>query len=214
MAATILAQVGAENRHSVLATTILSFALSSVLTGLVFFAMGACRLGSLIGFFPRHILIGCIGGIGWFLLATGVEVSARLDGNLEYNLATLKQLFRFDTVFLWTIPLFLAVFLAICQHWIKHPLFVPSYFITIFALFHFFVAVIPELSLAQLRHLGWIFDLPDAGVPFYHFYQLYGMLCSLPLQFSYQVTGSAHWSQISAPWTGRLFSERCRLCLR
>lgn len=27
---------------------------------------------------PRHILIGCIGGVGWFLLATGFEVSARL----------------------------------------------------------------------------------------------------------------------------------------
>lgn len=34
-----------------------SFAFSSILTGLVFFALGAFRLGSLIGYFPRHILI-------------------------------------------------------------------------------------------------------------------------------------------------------------
>lgn len=52
MAFTILNRVGADNPKSVLATTILSFAVSSVLTGAVFFAMGACRLGALIGFFP------------------------------------------------------------------------------------------------------------------------------------------------------------------
>jgi sulfate permease, SulP family len=94
MAFTILNKVGAENQKSVLATTILSFSISSILTGVVFFLMGACRLGSLIGFFPRHILIGCIGGVGWFLVATAVEVSARIEGNLDYNLATLSKLFQ------------------------------------------------------------------------------------------------------------------------
>ena len=175
MAFTILTQVGENNSRAVLATTILSYSLSSVLTGLVFFIMGACRLGSLIGFFPRHILIGCIGGIGWFLIATGLEVSARLDGNLDYDVSTLQKLFRFDTVFLWTIPLALAIFLMVCQRWIKHPLFVPCYFITIPAIFYFFVAVIPQLNLNELRRLGWIFEMPHADVPFYHFYQLYGM---------------------------------------
>jgi MFS superfamily sulfate permease-like transporter len=29
------------------------------------------RLGSLVGFFPRHILVGCIGGVGVFLIITG-----------------------------------------------------------------------------------------------------------------------------------------------
>jgi SulP family sulfate permease len=33
--------------------------------------LGALRLGSLIGFFPRHILVGCIGGVGLFLMITG-----------------------------------------------------------------------------------------------------------------------------------------------
>lgn len=65
MAFTILNRVGDDDPKSVLATTVLAFAASSVLTGIVFFLMGACRLGSLIGFFPRHILIGCIGGVGF-----------------------------------------------------------------------------------------------------------------------------------------------------
>jgi sulfate permease, SulP family len=52
VAFTILNKIGEENSKSVLATTILSFAISSILTGTVFFIMGACGLGSLIGFFP------------------------------------------------------------------------------------------------------------------------------------------------------------------
>lgn len=58
-------------------------------TGLTFFLLGALRLGALIGFFPRHILVGCvcqivpaslahrrnnscIGGVGVFLVITGL----------------------------------------------------------------------------------------------------------------------------------------------
>lgn len=181
MAFTILARVGEDNQKAVLATTILSYSISSVITGLVFFGMGACRLGSLIGFFPRHILIGCIGGVGWFLFATGLEVSARLNGELQYNIPTLKSLFRIDTVFLWMIPLLLAVLLMICQRWIKHPLFVPCYFLIIPAIFYIFVAAIPDLHLDDLRKLGWVFDLPAASTPFYHFYTLYGTSSSVKL---------------------------------
>ncbi|KAI9786059.1 MAG: hypothetical protein M1816_008150 [Peltula sp. TS41687] len=173
MAFTILAQVGEDNRRAVLATTILAYSVSSIITGLVFFGMGACRLGSLIGFFPRHILIGCIGGVGWFLFATGVEVSARLNGELQYTLPTLKSLFRIDTIFLWMTPLLLAVLLIVCQHWIKHPLFVSAYFLMIPAVFYLCIAAIPDLHLDDLRRLGWVFDLPAASTPFYHFYTLY-----------------------------------------
>ena len=119
MAYTILNRVGAENTDAVLATTIISFSISCVTTGLVFAIMGTARLGALIGFTPRHLLIGLIGGVGYFLLATGVEVSARLPGNLEYNLDTLRQLFRLNTVFLWTVPLVLALVLLTIQRFVR-----------------------------------------------------------------------------------------------
>lgn len=173
MAFTILARIGKENPDAVIATTIISYALSSILTGLVFFVMGKCNLGSLIGFFPRHILIGCIGGVGWFLVATGLEVSAGLDGNLNYNLATLKQLIRSDTLPLWIIPLVLAILLFIVKRWVKHALTDATYFLSVIAIFYFFIFAIPELTIDDLRTKGWIFEAPDAGEPFYHFYTLY-----------------------------------------
>lgn len=169
-----MARVGEDNPKSVIATTILSFSLSSVMTGGVFFLMGQCKLGSLIGFFPRHILIGCIGGVGWFLVATGVEVTARLDGNLEYSLDTLKKLLQFHTLLLWMIPLVMAVLLLVIKHWIKHPFLDASYFLAIIVIFYSLVAIVPDLSLDYLRSNGWVFEAPDAHVPFYHFYSLYG----------------------------------------
>ena len=178
MAFTIMARVGEDNPKSVIATTILSYSLSSVLTGAVFFLMGKCKLGSLIGFFPRHILIGCIGGVGFFLVATGLEVSARLDGNLEYNLPTLKKLAQADTVFLWVIPLVLAVTLLVSKRWVKHSLTDAAFFLSIIVIFYCFVAAIPDLNLEDLRRKGWVFEAVEAGVPFYHFYSLYGELIS------------------------------------
>lgn len=59
MAFLILAKVGDENPKAVLATTILSYSVSSVVTGAVFFVLGKCKLGALVGFFPRKI-ISCV----------------------------------------------------------------------------------------------------------------------------------------------------------
>ena len=172
MAFTILNRVGAENQKSVLATTILSFSISSILTGIVFFLMGACRLGSLIGFFPRHILIGCIGGVGWFLVATGLEVSARIEGNLDYNLATLSKIFQADTVLLWVIPLLLALVLLKTQRFIKSNFLVGGYFVGVAVLFYFFKFAF-DFPIETLRDRGWVFEAPPGNHPWYHFYTLY-----------------------------------------
>ena len=174
MAFQILARIGEDDKKSVLATTILSFAVSSVITGMVFFLMGACGLGSLIGFFPRHILIGCIGGVGWFLVATGVEVSARLPGNLEYNIPTLKQLFRADTAPLWTVPLILAIILMVTQRFVKSNFLVGGYFISVAAIFYFFKFAL-GIEMETLHSRGWVFDAPPAGNPWYHFWTLYDL---------------------------------------
>ncbi|KAL1857346.1 hypothetical protein Plec18170_003468 [Paecilomyces lecythidis] len=199
MAFMILNRVGEDNPKSVLATTILSFSMSSVLTGIVFFLMGACKLGSLIGFFPRHILIGCIGGVGWFLIATGVEVSGRLPGSLEYNLETLHKLFQFDTIFLWTIPLLLAVFLLVLKRFIKSNFLVGGYFITVAGLFYVIISI-AKIPLSTLREKGWVFDAPSSNNPWYHFYTLYdfsavnwpALVDTIPAMFALTFFGVLH----------------------
>ena len=181
MAFAIMQEVGEDNPKAVVATTILAFSISSVVTGLVFFALGACRLGSLIGFFPRHILVGCIGGVGWFLFVTGIEVAARLEGNLAYNLTTIKALIKADTWPLWITPLGLAVFLMIIQRRWHHPLIVPIFFMVVPIVFYLVVLFIPNFGVEDLRRTGWVFEAPNENQPWWHFYTLYGTTCFLHL---------------------------------
>jgi sulfate permease, SulP family len=180
MAYAIIQEVGEDNPKSVLATTILAFSISSIVTGLVFFLLGALRLGALIGFFPRHILVGCIGGVGWFLFVTGIEVSARIDGNLSYDLNTLNALLNPETLPLWLTPLALAILLMAIQRRWKHPLIVPIYFMCVPLVFYLVILIIPNLGLEDLRRLGWVFDPPKAKQAWWHFYTLYGMFARVP----------------------------------
>lgn len=170
---TITREVGTENANAVIATTIVSFAISTILTGVVFLILGACKLGKLIEFFPRHILVGCIGGVGWFLVTTGLEVSSRMEGEFEYDLET----FRFLTsswhlVALWASALGLALLLKAIQLRIKHPLVTPIFFLLTPIVFYI-VVVAAGLDLETLRQQGWIFEMPRSNVPWYHFYSYY-----------------------------------------
>ncbi|KAH7137858.1 sulfate transporter family-domain-containing protein [Dactylonectria macrodidyma] len=173
MAATITDTVGADKPDAVIATTIVSYSVSSMITGLVFFLMGRLKVRYMVGFIPRHILIGCIGGVGWFLIATGFEVSARLDGSLQYDLDTLKKLTDSATVLLWVPPLVLAIVLFYGQSKITSKFFLPLYVLAIPLTLYFFVLAIDVLDVDVLRDHGWIFQGPPSGEPWWYFYTLY-----------------------------------------
>lgn len=182
MASTITSLVGEENPDAVIATTIFCFSFSSLITGAVFFSMGSLKFGYLVGFIPRHILIGCIGGVGWFLVQTGFEVSARLEGSFHYDLETVRLLFRPDTLPLWMLPLGLAIILYFLTTWDKlkdNHFVLPTFICLEPAIFWFFVIVLDSLDAEPLRHKGWIFEAPPAGEPWWYFYTLFSKSCSL-----------------------------------
>ena len=175
MAQTITELVGVENPDAVIATTIVSYATSSMVTGLVFWLMGRFKFGYMVGFIPRHILIGCIGGVGWFLVATGFEVSARLEGSLQYNLDTLHQLIAPETIPLWIFPLVLALVLFWGQAKVASKYFLPLFILTIPLVFYLFVYSLDTLDTDDLRDHGWIFHGPPSDEPWWYFYTLYRM---------------------------------------
>ncbi|KAI0126003.1 sulfate transporter family protein [Xylariales sp. AK1849] len=172
MAATITASIGEDQPDAVIATTITAYAISSMLTGIVFWCMGQFKLGYIIGFIPRHILIGCIGGVGWFLLQTGFEVSARLE-DFRYDLGTGQKLMQPDTLPLWIIPLALAILLFGLQRKISSEYFLSVYILCIPFIFYFFVTTIDSLEPENLRKNGWIFEAPNEDEPWWYFWTLY-----------------------------------------
>ena len=73
----ITAHIGDDRPERVFATCLVAIALSSIATGLVFGLLGVLRLGSLLSFFPRVTLVGCIGGARSQLGAADLQASAR-----------------------------------------------------------------------------------------------------------------------------------------
>ncbi|OJD37716.1 sulfate transporter [Diplodia corticola] len=196
----IMARMGPAEPKAIIATVVVSYAISSIITGLIFGALGLFKLGNLVSFFPRNILNGCIGGVGFFLFVTGIEVSARIDGNLEYNLVTLHKLFRADTIALWTSPLALAIIYMVIKHYYDHPALMPAFIVLITGVFHIIVAAVSHFNLDKARDAGWVFAKPESGVPFYHFYTLYdfsvvdwsAIFRTIPTMFALSFFGIIH----------------------
>ncbi|KAJ7485150.1 sulfate transporter family-domain-containing protein [Mycena galericulata] len=197
LAASIAREIGPDHPQEVICTTLVAFALSSILTGLSFFLLGFLKLGLLIGFFPRHILVGCIGGVGAFLIETGLTVSLRIsDDDFTATWETFKFVF-FDShnVALWTIPLALAILLRVVTESLRwrHQLVFPLYFLMIPMIFYVVVAA-AQLNIDDLRDSGWVFDMAagakqESWYKFYEYYDYskvrFGPLWStLPTQFA------------------------------
>ena len=116
-----------------LSTLFFLFGLASVIVGAVFYILGRLELGKVLYFFPAHVLVGCIGGIGIFIAKTGLEVTANAS---------------FGTAFIEKMPLLLVVFgfeagLRVLNHLTKdhtgtsrYPLLSPIYFILITPVFY------------------------------------------------------------------------------
>ncbi|KAJ7086439.1 sulfate transporter family-domain-containing protein [Mycena belliarum] len=178
LATSIAREIGPEHPQEIICTTLVAYALSSVLTGLSFFLLGFLKLGLLIGFFPRHILVGCIGGVGAFLIETGLTVSLRIpEDDFTATWSTFKFVFLDShNLALWTIPLALAILLRVVTEGLRwrHQLIFPLYFIMIPMIFYIVVAV-GQLDIAGLRDRGWVFDMAAGGSKesWYKFYQYY-----------------------------------------
>lgn len=66
----ILAQSAMEadgQGYEAFATLFVMYAVSTIFVGVCFYLLGKFEIGNAVYFFPRHVIIGCIGGIGIFI---------------------------------------------------------------------------------------------------------------------------------------------------
>lgn len=174
MALSINANMTGQSQDAILTTVIFTYCISSVVTGIIFFLLGKLRLGRLVGFFPRHILVGCIGGVGYFLMLTGLEVTSRIEGGISYNWAKLSYLFgNYITILECVIPLVLTAVLILVRQRVHHSLLVPVFYICIFSAFHIIVAINPHWNLEKAREYEWVFHAVESNEPWYSHYQLF-----------------------------------------
>ncbi|OMH84054.1 hypothetical protein AX774_g2430 [Zancudomyces culisetae] len=168
---TIMSVMGSgASQDAVLATTMVSYALGTILTGLAFLLMGLFKVGKLVDFFPRHILVGCIGGVGYFLVQTGFEVMARIP--FEWTRETLAKYFEYEVVVLWGTTLLVAILLRVLSLRFKNPTFVPLYFVLV-PIFFYMITFYLGLDLETLRETGWVYPASPKGEKILHYLTLF-----------------------------------------
>ncbi|GAA5859563.1 hypothetical protein JCM1840_006350 [Sporobolomyces johnsonii] len=184
---------------SLVATTMVAFALSSILTGLAFGTLGFMKLGRLSEFFPRHILVGTIGGVGAFLFVTGLQVSARMEEDAGISLELVQHFFDTEVLPLWILPLILAVVLRLITARWKHPLIFPAYFLAIPLVFYAVTSAV-GLSVEELREMGYVFEVSGVDSKWYEYWTLYdfkktdwgALLETVPTQLALVFFGLLH----------------------
>jgi Sulfate permease family len=140
-----------------LSTVLMLFGISSTIVGLLFFILGRAQLGRIIHFFPTHVLVGCIGGIGVFLMRTAVEVS------MDHTLTTERAVWQSKWHLLWII-FALEIILRLLQKIsldattgeAKYPLLSPVYFCSITPMFYL-ALYLTGTSMEQATQAGYFF---------------------------------------------------------
>jgi sulfate permease, SulP family len=148
-----------------LSTLFFLFGLSSVVVGIVFYLLGKLKLGKIVYFFPNHVLVGCIGGIGVFIVRTSIEVTTNTTFTLNIDgIVCLVRNFQL----LWIIVVFDASLrMLTCLNEYKdgkpkYQLLSPIFYILITPIFYFGL-LFAGTSMDQARDMGYFFPAADSS---------------------------------------------------
>ena len=134
--------------------------VGTLFVGAAFFALGYLKVGSIVYHIPRQVIVGCIGGIGIFLVRTCFEVSAGIP-------------FGRDLVAvwpLWGLSLAYEVGLRIllrcdCVTRRVGPLLAPLYFLAIVPTFYVLLSF-QGTTIHDARNAGYLFPNTEDVSPF------------------------------------------------
>ena len=137
------------------ATVFVAFAISTVSVGVLFYLLGHYKMGNIVYFFPKHIIVGCIGGIGVFLFTTGMEGSTNTSWKWEIEI--MAKFFSISLLPLWLTSLGFELLLRYLSSRIKNPLLAPFFFVSIPFIFYILL-FITRTPIARAHDMGWFFQ--------------------------------------------------------
>lgn len=164
-----------------LVTVIVTIALTSLLTGVFLWVMGALKLGSIVRLLPDAVIGGFIASSGWLLVKGAFEV-------LTEQKLTLTSFFSFSqstSLIQWLPGLLLAVYLLVITRRYRHSLVMAASLVVAIALVYLCLAV-TGISLTEANAQGLTLGIP-------------------PLQTTWQLLhwsdlGQINWQAIGAQW--------------
>ncbi|KAL3808111.1 hypothetical protein ACHAXA_001017, partial [Cyclostephanos tholiformis] len=151
---------GTNATTTTISTLFFLFGSSSVIVGIVFYLLGRFELGRVLYFFPRHVLVGCIGGIGLFIVVTSLEVSTNttfsftIDGIEDCvfrHIHLLLPIFAFESL--------LRLLMRLCtteDGSVRYPLLGPIYYCSITPAFYAILHVM-GITTESAEEMGYFF---------------------------------------------------------
>lgn len=139
------------------ATIFYIYAIGSIIVGAFFYILGKFKLGNTIYYFPKHVIVGCIGGIGVFIFQTGME--AATGHAWQWHLASIYSFFFEISIFqLWIVAFLFEILLRILlKTKLNSPILPPFYFICIPPMFYIGLYLF-DISTSQAHKDGWFFE--------------------------------------------------------
>ncbi|MGD1897102.1 MAG: SulP family inorganic anion transporter [Phormidesmis sp.] len=164
-----------------LVTVIVTIAITSLLTGIFLWGIGALRLGNVVRLLPDAVIGGFIASSGWLLVKGAFEV---LTGQ-KLEIASLLSFSQSISPIQWLPGLLLAIYLLIITRHRSHSLAVASSLIVAIALFYACLGF-TGISLSQANTEGLTLGIP-------------------PLQTTWQLLSwsdlsQIHWQAIGSQW--------------
>ena len=74
-----------KQEDCIIPTLIFLWAISSCLSGLAMLALGAASAGKFTAYFPRHVLLGYVGGMGAFIFLSGIEITTNREWGWDWD---------------------------------------------------------------------------------------------------------------------------------
>lgn len=145
---------------AMMATVLAAYMASALLTGLLFMGLALLRLDRLVHKFPRVVLVGSMGGIGLFLMATGLEMAA----GEKLGLGTWWKLFASPiTMTMWAIGTLAATIALYTELSHGGAFMTPIISLGLLASFYLLYLVQPY-DMDGLRELGWLLRPPTSSM--------------------------------------------------
>ncbi len=149
MAATLVTSLPQATAEQKLTTILVAIAITTLLTGAFFLALGFFKLGRLVRFIPYPVVGGFLAGTGWLL----VQGSFGVMSNFSLKFQNISALLKPDQLVTWVPGLMFALVLFFGLRKIKHFLAMPGILIGSMAVFYI-VLLIARISIHEATVSG------------------------------------------------------------
>jgi len=146
--------------QEMLLTLTATIVLNSVISGLIFLALGSFKLGGFVRFIPYPVVGGFLAGTGALLILGALHSISGLD----LHHFTLSAMFAPIVLLQWVPALLFAIAMFVLPHRIDHFLVIPSIIVSAIALFYI-AMLLTGTPIAQAQAQGLLLQqLPAGGI--------------------------------------------------